>query len=218
MARRSQRSDKSGNGRDRLIAAAIELFGRRGLDGTSTREIARKAEVNIAGIAYHFGGKRELYLACAEHIAKVLRAGIAAQGDGAAQQTDPRERLKSMIARLAHVMLASPDVAPFARFVLREHMDPSPALDVLYAGVMEPMHSRLCALWAEATGNPPDAERTKLKIFALLSQVLVFRMARAGALRRMGWSDLGPREFAMILANAEENLDALLARELETGK
>ena len=38
-------------------------------------------------------------------------------------------------------------------------------------------------------------------------------MARAAALHRMGWDDLGAHELALILANAEETLDALVARE-----
>jgi len=201
--------------RERLIAVAIDLFGRRGLDGTSTREIAKAAGVNIAGIAYHFGGKQQLYMACAEHIAQRLQAGIALQAAQQAPDPDARQELKSTIDRLARLMLATPEIASFVRFILREHMDPSPALDILYAGVMEPMHSRLCRLWATVTGKPADTEETKLRVFALISQVFVFRMARAGALRRMGWDDVGSREFALILANVHENLDALIAREQE---
>jgi AcrR family transcriptional regulator len=203
----------SESSRDRLIVAAIDLFGRRGLEATSTREIAKAARVNIAGIAYHFGGKNQLYLACAEHIAVTLKAGLAMQSQAQMPGLAPEVQLQQTIAALATLMLVTPAVAPFARFVLREHMDPSPALDVLYAGVMEPMHSRLCELWAKATGRPADSEQTKLRIFSLLSQVLVFRMARAGALRRMGWEEVGPREFAMILANVNESLSALIARE-----
>ncbi len=198
--------------RQRLIVAAIDLFGRRGLEATSTREIARAARVNIAGIAYHFGGKNQLYLACAEHIATTLKAGFATQMKSPAPGLTAQEQLRLTIAGVAKLMLVTPSIAPFARFVLREHMEPGPALDTLYTGVMEPMHTRLCDLWAEATGRAADSERTKLQIFGLLSQVLVFRMARAGALRRMGWDELGPREFAMILENVNESLDALIAQ------
>ncbi|MFO0991542.1 MAG: CerR family C-terminal domain-containing protein [Hyphomicrobiales bacterium] len=199
--------------RDRLLAVAIDLFGRRGLDGVSTREIAKEADVNIAAIAYHFGGKQQLYLACAEHIAGQLKAGIALLAPAESPSPDPGQALKDVLHRLAKFMLATPEIAPFARFILREHMDPSPALDILYSNVMEPMHRSLCELWAAATGKPAASEQTKLRVFALLSQVLVFRMARAGALRRMGWDDLGPREFALIMDNADHNIDALLAQE-----
>jgi TetR/AcrR family transcriptional regulator len=47
--------------RAQLIAAATPLFARRGVNGVSTRELARAAGVNSAMISYHFGGKGGLY-------------------------------------------------------------------------------------------------------------------------------------------------------------
>src|SRR6187401_1579465 len=49
--------------REALLAAGTELFAERGFDGVSVQAIARKAGVNPAMISYHFGGKRDLYLA-----------------------------------------------------------------------------------------------------------------------------------------------------------
>ena len=65
------RGRKRGAGRPRdpagsraaLLAAGTELFAERGFDGASVSAIARKAGVNPAMISYHFGGKRDLYLA-----------------------------------------------------------------------------------------------------------------------------------------------------------
>jgi AcrR family transcriptional regulator len=49
--------------RDALIAAGTALFAERGYDGVPVATIAAKARVNKAMINYHFGGKRNLYLA-----------------------------------------------------------------------------------------------------------------------------------------------------------
>jgi len=49
--------------REALLAAGTELFAERGFDGVSVQAIARKAGVNPAMISYHFGSKRELYMA-----------------------------------------------------------------------------------------------------------------------------------------------------------
>ncbi len=46
-----------------LLGAAMGLFARRGFDGTTTEQIARRAGVNKAMINYHFGGKRKLLAA-----------------------------------------------------------------------------------------------------------------------------------------------------------
>ena len=51
-----------------LIAAGLHLFGRDGFAATSTRALAAQAGTNVASIAYHFGGKEGLRLACADEV------------------------------------------------------------------------------------------------------------------------------------------------------
>ena len=52
--------------RDKLLEAAIKLFAEKGFNGTTTKEIAEKAEVNEALIFRHFSTKRDLYGAIIE--------------------------------------------------------------------------------------------------------------------------------------------------------
>lgn len=198
--------------RQKLIDAAIAEFGRKGLEGTSTRQIARRAGVNIASIAYHFGGKDQLYLACAEHIAHTVLQGFRSPGDDD-PNLPPKAALKRALARVGHFMLATAETADFARFVLREQMDPTPAFELLYARVMAPMHQHLCALWGAATDADPGSERAKLKVFALISQILFYRMARAGALKRLGWTEIDTAEIDAIVKVAGESVDALIEAE-----
>jgi AcrR family transcriptional regulator len=49
--------------RERLLQAAMRLFGAQGFNATSTREIALAAGANVAAIAYYFGDKAGLYRA-----------------------------------------------------------------------------------------------------------------------------------------------------------
>jgi TetR/AcrR family transcriptional regulator len=46
-----------------ILAAARQVFARRGVDGTSVREVAAAAKVNKAMIYYHFKDKVDLYRA-----------------------------------------------------------------------------------------------------------------------------------------------------------
>lgn len=46
--------------RQRIIDASIHLFGLKGYNGASTREIAKIAKVNIASLNYHFRSKQNL--------------------------------------------------------------------------------------------------------------------------------------------------------------
>lgn len=45
----------------KIIEAAGELFAQKGYEGTSVREIASLADVNLASINYHFENKQNLY-------------------------------------------------------------------------------------------------------------------------------------------------------------
>lgn len=70
--------------RDRILHNALELFGERGTDGSSMRELARRSGVNVATIYHHFGSKRDLYLAIFEELGWVeaVRAGGSALAAG----------------------------------------------------------------------------------------------------------------------------------------
>lgn len=47
--------------RELLLDAACQLFSERGFNKVSTRMIAKKANVNLGSIHYHFGSKEKLY-------------------------------------------------------------------------------------------------------------------------------------------------------------
>lgn len=46
---------------ENILFAAEKLFAELGFEGTSTREIAKTANVNISMISYYFGSKEKLY-------------------------------------------------------------------------------------------------------------------------------------------------------------
>jgi AcrR family transcriptional regulator len=58
--------------REHILTVAEELFGESGFDGTSVRDIAHKAGVNLAMISYYFGSKEKLLEALIE-----FRAGYS---------------------------------------------------------------------------------------------------------------------------------------------
>lgn len=61
--------------RQRLIQAALELFTAQGVSGTTTRQIAEKAEVNEVTLFRHFGNKHGLLLAVLEESAAFKNLG-----------------------------------------------------------------------------------------------------------------------------------------------
>lgn len=59
--------------REAILSAAMKLFGQKGFEGTSVREIASLAEVNPAMISYYFGSKEKLFEKLVEHKAAYLK-------------------------------------------------------------------------------------------------------------------------------------------------
>src|SRR6185369_4347875 len=53
--------------RQEILAAAMDLFAKKGFRGTTTRDLATQAEVNEAIIFRYFTNKEELYRAILEH-------------------------------------------------------------------------------------------------------------------------------------------------------
>ena len=209
-------SDKDAGTREALIRAGLDLFGRHGFEASSIREIAQAAGVNSAGIAYHFGGKDGLRQACAEAVVATMKRRVF----GAAAAMPPLEGLApemavelllGIVGRVTAFATQAQESETIARFVLREMMEPTSAFETLYEGLVGPVHGQLCRLWAAATGMEPEAEATRLAVFATIGQVLYFRLARPAVMRRMGWSDIGAAEAAEIAAVAVDNLEAILA-------
>lgn len=213
MARTSILKDAEGT-RQALIRAGLDLFGRNGFDATSTREIAQAAKVNSAGIAYHFGGKDGLRQACAEAIIARIQAVLVGGATSVAIAIDPADRdmaaeqLLSLVDRMVAFLTTAPESELIARFVVREMLTPSPAFETIYGGLFEPVHRRVCRVWAAATGMAPEAPATRLAVFAAIGQVVYFRIARPAVTRRMGWDDVGPDEARAIAETIRRSVRA----------
>lgn len=59
--------------KETIINSAIELFSLKGYEGTSVRDIAADAGINVAMINYYFGSKEKLFESIVEHRASFLK-------------------------------------------------------------------------------------------------------------------------------------------------
>jgi len=199
--------------RDSLIEAAIHLFGHKGFAETSTRALAAQAGTNIASIAYHFGGKAGLHAACAREVAARIDGALGPPADAPPRSPDEAAAaLDGMLRRFVGFLVAAPEAPDIAAFMLRELTDPGDAADLIYRDFLEPRHRLLCGLWGHATGRPAESEPVKLAVFAMLGQVLYFRIGQPFVLRRTGWATVGPDEAGRIADLLAANLHAMIER------
>jgi TetR/AcrR family transcriptional regulator, regulator of cefoperazone and chloramphenicol sensitivity len=205
-------------GRDKLIKAGIQLFGLYGYEGASTRQIAKKAGVNISAIAYYFSGKEGLYAAVLEHISTIARGemgGRAAKIRETLEKPDLpdaacRELLHSFLGGMIGFLLSPRATIDLGRIIIREQMDPTPAFDLLYEGTMRPMHELVTTLVAKLTGLPFPGEEATICAHTIIGQITIFKTHREAALRRLGWKGYGDREMKKVTDVILRNTDAII--------
>jgi len=206
--------------RTRLLEAGLDQFGRVGFEGANIRAIAAAAGANIAAINYHFGGKRGLYLAVANHIVEGISGAIgpiAAETIAIAAKprlapAEARAALEQFVRTAGRLLATSPRAERWARFILREQLDPTDAFEIIYNSIMGRMHRTLTALVAAVLELDPESEQARLEAFSLLGQALIFRFARAAVLKRMGWEAIGEEEADRIVAQLARAVSRLGAR------
>jgi AcrR family transcriptional regulator len=202
----ADRQNTRPDARQRLISAAIAIFAENGFDGTTTRTLADKAQVNLSAIPYYFRGKEGLYHAAVTHIADILSARLdpflrqiegrtPSDLDPAAARKLVRQGLTTMVA----VMCGDPSAQHFMQIILREQMTPTPAFDLIYPRVMKRVLAAFATLIAAATGET-DKRQCRLQAVLFIGQVVVFRVGRATVVRRLGMKGYTEGEIAEIQA------------------
>jgi len=207
--RRIERGDQT---REKLLLAAIDVFGRVGFDAATTRMLSETAGANQQAIPYYFGNKEGLYLAAAasigdgiqEHIAPLrslvfarveeVRSGTAPLG------TDEARRLLTEIIQRMAALFASSRSEPWARFIIREQMQPTAAFRKIYDSVMGPLLNVCDHLIGTLLGKDPASERVRLRTLSLVGSVLMFRMGRASVLASLNWKTIDDKGLAAIEA------------------
>ena len=98
--------------RDRILKAARELFAEHGFDGTSTRAVSERAEVNLAMIHYYYTSKEQLYgRVLAQAIFEVRQAALNA----IPAHSSPEEALVTIPIRMMTALRADPVRAALLR-------------------------------------------------------------------------------------------------------
>lgn len=141
--------------RERLLAAAAELFAERGVEASSVDAIAERAERTSGALYDHFGGKSGLLFALLEGWTDAAAAVIGAE---VATASTLEERLAAIWRNVA-----SPPSGDDGRWILLEHelwsyatRDEAAREHLLrrYAGAWASIDDAL-AEWAAEEGRPP---------------------------------------------------------------
>ena len=152
----------------RLLQAASEVFAEVGYRAATTREIARRAEVNLASIHYHFGDKASLYRAVFQ-LPFLNECNTFAAVDVA--NVPLRDALQALYSWMfPPAAEEDPMLRQFMRLHAREEGDPSGVLGDLMVQALAPNHERLLALLCRELGlaaPDDDVQRLAFSLFGL---------------------------------------------------
>ncbi len=151
---------RGGATRASLLHQALRLFATKGYDGTSTRDLAQVANVNQAGIAYHFKNKEGLYFAINSWVSTCISGElvpvISAAEKDIAEAGDNRDKVKeallSFFAELSKILWEDESVQWELMFFQRELSCHEDDADSLRRQLYDPLVSKIQNIVTLVTG------------------------------------------------------------------
>ncbi len=128
--------------RDRIVAAALGVFAAQGYDGTTTRQIADAAGVNLGLLQYHFGGKEKLWRAAVDLAFSELETALA-QVAADEDVIGDDERLRLLIRDHVRFVARHPE---FVRIMHDVGKRPGPRTEWLVETHVAPLYRGIFAL------------------------------------------------------------------------
>ena len=156
--------------KERLLEAAIILFGEKGYDAASLRDICGRAEANVGAVNYHFKDKQGLYRAVLEH--------LTAECKGFHHQVEaslPEDKLHSLIrASLTDVFNDRGNLQE--KLIFKEISDPSEDLLELIREPLRTVFARFVAVVEELAPRPLEIDEVQLIVLSIFGQIDYYRM------------------------------------------
>lgn len=144
-----------------ILGGALELFARRGFEGTALPAIAARCGVAVPLIVYHFQSKDGLWRACVDTVYARLAAHLAGFAPALAK-VHGRDWFRLQIRAFVTALAAHPE---YMRIVFHEGMERSPRLEWLVAGHQGRMTALIVGIVeaAQAAGYVPPMDATHAK-------------------------------------------------------
>lgn len=204
--------------RERILNVAVELFGSRGFDSVSTREIADAASVPPASLRYYFQNKQGLYIACLGHIQTSTLQAIepalqAAENLLKDSEADADRRIDTFCdlqaAYIDH-MIGRPDADTTALFMLRHDLPGDGGTRNLKADgtIAYRMMACFVQMMMAISGNKLEPQ-TALIVAGLINGQLTAIQLRRHRLAEMGW-DITPERLFWLKRTIRAHTAAIL--------
>ncbi|UFJ41569.1 forespore capture DNA-binding protein RefZ [Brevibacillus humidisoli] len=203
--------EPSGKGTDqtkaRILAAAAKLFDAQGFDGTTVRQIAKEADVNLALISYYFNGKRGLLeVLIASYYETFFR--LLSEQKAASPQLDPLDELLAVV-RL--YVFFQRDHAAVTRLIQRElSVESMLAREVMTVYIHRWKHI-FSSILEEGISRNLFVPLSVDQVLLAMTSLLVYPYLNLQAVREVYYLEPGSDEFCeWLVASVEQLFRSLL--------
>ena len=131
--------------RDRIVAAAADLFAERSFDGATTREIAARAGVTQPLLNYHYTSKDALWREAVDSMFGALTSSMAAHLEEL-RDVDELTRAKLQVREFVTFSARHPQLH---RIITQESKADGARMDYLVEHHVRPLYERTVALFAD---------------------------------------------------------------------
>ncbi len=111
---------KGKNTEQKILNAATELFLKKGVDRTSVRDIANKANINLALLNYYFRSKENLFITIFSRLMKKNSKKLIAILDS---DISLEEKIEKYVAAYIDILLKNPLLVSFVLVILHRSSD-----------------------------------------------------------------------------------------------
>lgn len=164
--------------RVRILEAAAAIFAEHGFAATTIRQICGQAQVNLAAVNYHFGGKEGLYrdtiryLRTRAYESYPIAYGIAAD---ASAEEQLRAFIRSFLLRTSF----DEKNHEFGTIVMRELVEPTAALDMMLDEGIRSLFGQLVGIVSDLLPVTTDAEIVLASARSIISQCIFYLFSRS---------------------------------------
>lgn len=183
--------------KERIVAAAVDLFSERSFDGASTREIAARAGVTQPLLNYHFRSKDELWRAAVDSIFGTLRAVMGSRTTGL-RGVDDVTAARLMVHEFVTFSARHPQLH---RIITQESKVDGPRMDYLVDTHVRPLYDTTVALFERLVAQGAVPPIAPAHLYYILTGAGPTMFVLGPEVRRL--SGLDPTDDAVIEAHAD---------------
>lgn len=181
------------NKREKILAIAEKLFGERGFQGVSVRDITREAQVNVSAVNYYFGSKKDLYLAVFKEL-WIKRAKKQQEYLKAKLESQPNLDFQKLVYEVILSFLTGPICKDIKKYhhalIQRELFEPTEALELVRKEAIFPMIELLSFYLENIAPGKFSLEEKKTYSIAIVGLAVHFNTVYDNLKHILGREDL----------------------------